>query len=380
MASGPPTTGRQLRSLVTAEGRVELTLAQEAVPAPADDQVVVRVEAAPINPSDVGLLLAGADPASARAAGTPEAPALTLDLAPDLLAAVAGRVGEALPAGNEGAGTVVAAGAAPAAQALVGRTVAMYGGGMYADYRVIEADGCLPLPEGTTAAEGAACFVNPLTALGMVETMRLEGFTGLVHTAAASNLGRMLLRLCREDGIPLVNVVRRPEQVALLRDLGAEHVCDTSQASFDDDLVAAVEATGAMLGFDATGGGDLASRILTAMERAAVAGATTYDRYGSRARKQVYLYGSLDRSPTVLRRRYGSTWGLGGWLLPPFLERIGPDAADALRQRVAAEVRTTFASSYAAHIPLARVLDPAELATSARAATGAKHLVVPTSG
>jgi NADPH:quinone reductase len=380
MASGPPTTGRQLRSLVTAEGRVELTLAAEPVPAPGADEVVVRVEAAPINPSDVGTMLAGADPASARPTGTPDGPALTLDLAPDLLAAAVGRVGEALLPGNEGAGTVVAAGSSPAAQALLGRVVAMYGGAMYADHRLIEADRCLPLPEGTTAVEGAACFVNPLTTLGMVETMKAEGYTGLVHTAAASNLGQMLVRLCREDGIPLVNVVRRPEQVALLRDLGAEHVCDTSQPGFDDDLVAAIDATGAMLAFDATGGGDLASRILTAMERVAVARATTYNRYGSSAPKQVYLYGSLDRSPTVLRRRYGSTWGVGGWLLTPFLERIGQGAADALRRRVAAEVRTTFASSYATQIPLAAVLDPAELASYARAATGSKHLVVPPLG
>jgi NADPH:quinone reductase-like Zn-dependent oxidoreductase len=380
MASAAPTTGRQLRSLVTAEGRVELTLTEQPVPAPADDQVVVRVEAAPINPSDVGVLLAGADPATARPTGTPDAPALTLDLAPELVAAVAGRVGEPLVAGNEGAGTVVAAGSSPAAQVLLGRTVAVYGGGMYADYRLIEADRCLELPEGTTAAEGAACFVNPLTALGMVETMRMEGYTGLVHTAAASNLGQMLLRLCRQDGIPLVNVVRRPEQVALLREQGAEHVCDTSQASFDDDLAAAIDATGAMLAFDATGGGELASRILTVMERVAAARAETYNRYGSSTPKQVYLYGSLDRSPTVLRRRYGAVWGIGGWLLTPFLERIGTDAADALRRRVAAEVRTTFASTYGASLPLGRALDPAELATYARAATGAKHLVVPTAG
>jgi NADPH2:quinone reductase len=290
---------------------------------------------------------------------------------------MAGRLDQSMPVGNEGAGTVVEAGASPAAQALLGRTVAAVGGAMYSQYRTLKADQCLVLPPGTTAAEGASCFVNPLTALGMVETMRLEGHTALVHTAAASNLGQMLNRICIADGVPLVNIVRKAEQVQLLRSMGARHVCDSSSPTFMADLTQALVETGATLAFDAIGGGRLASQILTCMEAALSRSAKEYSRYGSSTHKQVYLYGNLDTSPTEIVRNVGMAWGVGGWLLFPFLNRIGPAAAQRLRERVAAEIGTTFASRYAASISLAEALTPAAIARYGRRATGEKFLIEP---
>jgi NADPH2:quinone reductase len=298
-------------------------------------------------------------------------------LTPAAAAAAGPRRGKALPAGSEGAGVVVAAGSSEVAQALLGRTVAAFGGGMYAQYRVLDASQCLALPDDATPAEGASCFVNPLTALGMVETMRLDGHRALVHTAAASNLGQMLVRICQADGVPLVNIVRRPEQEKLLRDLGGEHVCDSSSPSFLDDLTEAMAVTGATIAFDATGGGELADQIFTAMERAASRTVSEFNRYGSDVHKQVFIYGGLDRSPTILRRAYGFAWNLGGWLLMPFLQRVGPEAAQQLRQRVVDELKTTFASSYAAEISLADAVDPAHVAEYGKLATGHKYLINP---
>jgi NADPH:quinone reductase len=378
MVNGRPDTGRELRSLVTSEGALELSVITVPVPEPDADEVVVRVEAAPINPSDLGLLLAGADMTTAKATGTADAPAVTARIPTDLMPAIAGRVGQPMSVGNEGAGTVVNAGSSEAAQVLIGKTVAMFGGAMYAQYRCIKVSQCLELPEGTLAAEGASCFVNPLTALGMVETMRREGHAGLVHTAAASNLGQILVRVCLEDDVPLVNIVRRPAQEELLRANGASYVCDSSRPTFTDDLTETLIATSATLAFDAIGGGELASQILTRMEAAANASASAYSRYGSTTYKQVYIYGSLDRGPTVLRRRYGMAWGVGGWLLTPFLESIGPGRAEKLRRRVAAGVKTTFASSYAKNIALAQALDPDEMAVYGKQATGEKYLIDPT--
>jgi NADPH:quinone reductase len=374
-----PTTFRQLRSRVDESGTVELALAEVTRQEPADDQVLVRVEAAPINPSDLGLLLAGADPRTAEQGGTPDAPVITARLPEGAVAHLAARVGSALPAGNEGAGTVVAAGPSAEAQALLGRTVALFGGAMYAEYRLARAAECLALPDGTTAVEGASCFVNPLTALGMVETMRREGHTALAHTAAASNLGQMLVRICQADGVPLVNIVRRPEQVELLRSLGAEHVCDSSSPTFPDELTAALGATGATIAFDAIGGGELASRILAAMEAAASASSTEFNRYGTAVHKQVYIYGGLDRSPTTIRRTFGMAWGVGGWLLPHFLAAVGPEVAERLRQRVASEVTTTFASHYARQVSLTEALDVEQLRAYGRQATGEKYLIRPSS-
>lgn len=372
-----PSTALQLRSEVTEVGTVQLTLAEVEVPRPGAGQVLVRVEAAPVNPSDLALLLAGAAPdsftAGSDAAGRPLASA---PLPPAAARATAARAGRALPAGNEGAGTVVAAGDSEEAQALLGRVVAAAPGAMYAQYRGVDAAACLPLPEGTPAAQGASAFVNPLTALGMVETMRHEGHTALVHTAAASNLGQMLQRVCLEDDVPLVNVVRSEAQAAILHGLGALHVCDSNRDGFMEDLVAAVRATGATLGFDAVGGGTLASRILTAMESAVSAG-TEYSRYGSSVHKQVYIYGSLDRGPTELSRSFGLAWGVGGWLLTPFLGRLDPARRAELQQRVAHGLSTTFASAYGSTIDLRAALDPAAIASYGRQATGAKALLTP---
>ena len=372
-----PASSLQLRSLITAEGRLELSLVDTVVPAPQPDEVVVRVEATPINPSDIGLLFGAADMSTAVATGAPSQPALSATVPERAMAAMAGRVGQSLPVGNEGAGTVVAAGSSAEAQSLLGQTVAVLGGAMYSQHRTVPASACLSLPAGTPAAAGASCFVHPLTALGMVATMRREGHGALVHTAAASNLGQMLNRICQADGVGLVNIVRKPEQAALLRGLGATHICDSSSASFMHDLTEALVATKATLAFDAIGGGRLAGQILTAMEAAIARRATAYSRYGSNVHKQVYLYGGLDTGPTEIQRSFGMTWGVGGWLLFPFLERIGTEAADRLKQRVVAELHTTFASHYARTLSLREVLTLEAIAAYGPRNTGAKMLIDP---
>ncbi|MDO8362701.1 MAG: zinc-binding dehydrogenase [Actinomycetota bacterium] len=373
-----PATMRQIRSLVTADGTLQLSLATVEMPQPAPHEILVRIEAAPINPSDLGLLLATADIAQATAGGTSDDPVLTAPIPPATMDGLASRIGESMPVGNEAAGVVVAAGSNPEAQAMLGRTVAIVGGATYAEYRTAAAGFSMVLPEGTTAAQGASSFVNPLTALGMVETMRMEGHTALVHTAAASNLGQMLQKLCLADGIPLVNIVRRPEQEAILRELGAEFVCNSSSPTFTDDLTAALVATGATLAFDAIGGGRLVSQILNCMEAAENTTATEYSRYGSSVHKQVYLYGMLDRSPTELVRSFGFAWGIGGWLLTPFLGKIGLEGIVRLRDRVAAELTTTFASHYTDEVSLAGALGLDAVTTYARQATGQKYLIRPT--
>lgn len=378
MASTPHTTGLQLRSLVKSTGTLELALAEVATATPAADEVVVRIEGSPINPSDLGLLLGAADMSTATVSGTAARPVLTAAIPPALMRAMAGRVDESMPVGNEGAGTVVAAGAD--AQALVGKTVAILGGAMYAQYRVVKAAGCLVLPPGTTAAEGASCFVNPLTALGMVGTMRREGHTALVHTAAASNLGQMLNKICLEDGVGLVNIVRSAEQEKLLRAIGAAHVVNSTAPDFMDDLIKALIATGATLAFDAIGGGKLAGQILTGMEAAANATATTYSRYGSTTHKQVYIYGGLNTAATEFNRGFGMAWGIGGWLLTPFLGKIGPAEVAKLHARVVAGLKTTFASHYTGELSLAETLQLDKIAIYNRRATGEKFLINPNKG
>ena len=375
-----PRTGLQLLSNLKTNGQLELSLAEVPIAAPKPDEVVVRVEASPINPSDLGLLLAGADMSAAKSSGTPARPVVTAQVGPEMLRAMAGRLDQALPVGNEGAGVVVNAGSSPEAQALLGKTVAIIGGAMYAQYRVMKAALCLLLPPGTTPADGASCFVNPLTALGMVETMRLEGHKALVHTAAASNLGQMLVKLCNNDGVGLVNIVRKPEQAALLRGLGAKFVCDTSAPTFRDDLTNALVETGATLAFDAIGGGKQAGQILACMEIAANKTAKEFSRYGSTTHKQLYIYGGLDRAPTEFNRAFGMAWGIGGWLLTPFLQKIGNEAGQKLRERVAREIKTTFASSYTKEVSLAEALALSEIAVYGKQATGEKYLINPSKG
>ncbi|OAI40094.1 NADH oxidase [bacterium SCGC AG-212-C10] len=370
-------SGLQIRSTVTKDGKLELELVSVPTPEPGPDQIVVRVDAAPINPSDLGLLFGGADMMTARASGTAESPKVTADVSPAVLKAMAGRLDESLAVGNEGGGVVIAAGSSPSAQALLGKTVGVLGGSMYSQYRTLHVSQALALPEGTTPTEGASCFVNPLTTLGMIGTMKLEGHTAIVHTAAASNLGQMLVKLCAADGIPLVNIVRRPEQVSLLKGIGAQYVCDSSSPSFADDLTDALVATGATLAFDATGGGTLAGQILAAMEAALNRSAKEYSRYGSTTHKQVYIYGGLDRSETRFTRAFGMSWGIGGWLLTPFLQKVGPAAGQELRERVAREIKTTFASSYTKEVSLAEALSLEAIAVYGKQATGEKYLVTP---
>lgn len=372
------TTGLQLRSLVKASGELELSLARVPVQPPGPGEILVRVEGSPINPSDLGLLVSAADMSQAKASGTADSPVITAPIPPAYMKAIAARVDDSMPVGNEGAGVVVAAG--EGGEALIGKTVAILGGAMYAQYRTVKAADALLLPDDVTPAEGASCFVNPLTALGMVETMRREGHTALVHTAAASNLGQMLNRLCLKDGVPLVNIVRSAEQAALLKGQGAVHVLDSTSPNFTEELTEALVTTGATLAFDAIGGGRLVGQILTAMEVAANRKATEYSRYGSTTYKQAYIYGGLDTRPTELNRGFGMSWGVGGWLLTPFLMKIGADAAQALRQRVASELKTTFASHYTAEISLAEALQPDILAAYNRRATGEKYLINPNKG
>jgi len=369
--------GLQLRSTVKNDGIVEISLARVSTPEPKPEEVIVRIDASPINPSDQGLLFGGADIATAKVAGPADNPVVTASISPAVMRALGGRLEQPLPVGNEGAGVVVQAGSSPAAQALMGKTVAILGGAMYAQYRCIKAVQCLVLPPGTTPAEGADCFVNPLTALGMVETMRREGHTALVHTAAASNLGQMLNRICVKDGVPLVNIVRKPEHVDLLKKQGATYVCNSSSPSFMDDLIDALAASGATVAFDAIGGGRLGGQILTAMEAALNRTAKEYSRYGSTTHKQVYIYGGLDRGPTEFNRSFGMAWGIGGWLLTAFLQKIGFEAAQKLRERVAAEIKTTFSSSYTKEVSLAEALRLEEIAIYSRQTTGQKYLINP---
>lgn len=370
-------TTLQLVSRVDPNGDLELSLASVPVPPPGPGEVVLRVEAAPINPSDLLLLLGGADATRLVPGGTADRPVLKGKV--PSTAALSARLGQSLPVGNEGAGTVVEAGSSPAAQALLGKTVAVAtGSAMYAEYRVVQAAQCLVLNPGSTAIEGATAYINPLTALGFVETMRKEGHTALANTAAASNLGQMLVRICLKDGIPLVNTVRSAEQARMLRALGATHVCDSSAPTFLADLTEAFATTGVTLAFDAIGGGKLAGQLLGAMEAALNRKATAYSRYGSSTHKQVYIYGGLDPAPTELTRTFGLAWGLGGWLLTPFLQSLEPARAGALLRRVADELTTTFASPYAKQVSLAEALQLPAVTEYAKRATGAKYLIVPT--
>jgi NADPH:quinone reductase len=370
-------TGLQLRSLVKSTGDLEVSLTRVPTPLPGANEVLMRVEAAPINPSDLGLLFAGADMTKASQRGTKDQPLVAARIPDAVLKSMAARFDLSMPVGNEGAGVVVEAGSSAAAQALLGRTVAALGGAMYSQYRCVPLEQCLPLPAGTTPAEGASSFVNPLTALGMVETMRSEGHTALVHTAAASNLGRMLNRICLEDGIALVNIVRHQAQVDLLRVMGAAHVCNSDSPTFLQDLIEALSATGATIAFDAIGGGKLAGQILTCMEAALSRKATQYSRYGSATHKQVYVYGALGQGPIELYRNVGMAWGVGGWLVTPFLQKIGADATQKLKQRVASALKTTFASAYAGEISLIEALDLETIAVYRQSATGYKYLINP---
>ena len=373
-----PTQGLQLTSTVHDNGTLHIGVQHQTLAQPAHDEVVIEVQATPLNPSDIGLLCGAAD--MSTAVNQPGQRAISAQIPERAMPAMAGRMNQVLPVGNEGAGRVIAAGNSEAAQALMGKTVAVLAGGMYAQYRTVKAGDCLLLPDGITPAQGASCFVNPLTALGFVETMKREGHTAMVHTAAASNLGQMLNKICLADGIDLVNIVRQPAQAELLRGLGARYVCDSSAASFMEDLTAAMIATGATIGFDATGGGTLTNHILRAMEAALSQDASTYSRYGSSVKKQVYVYGNLDLSPTQLTRSYGMAWSVGGWLVFPYLQQLGEDTNITLRKRVVDELTTTFASHYAQEISLSEVVDLTQAQAYYQRATSSKFLINPSKG
>lgn len=367
----------QMFSTLTAEGELRLELKEQPMPIPGENEVLIRIEATPINPSDHGVMFGWASMASAISSGSGADTVLSAPVSEQGMAVMKARIGQSLAVGNEGAGTVVATGTSELAKSLDGKVVAAMGGGMYGQYRCVDASVCLPLLEGHTAKDGASSFVNPLTALCMIETMNLEGHTALVHTAAASNLGQMLNRICLDGGVDLVNIVRKDEQETLLREMGAKYVVNSSKDSFMADLTDAIHATGATLAFDATGGGTLASTILSAMEAAAARTPGAYSIYGSVKHKQVYLYGGLDTSPTALNRGYGMAWGVGGWLLPNFLARVGQEVATRLRTRVATEMKTTFASHYTNEISLAEALDADIVAQYNSKSTGKKFLVCP---
>ena len=370
---------KEIRSIITSEGNIELSITQAELPIPSADEVLIKVEAAPINPSDLGLLLSfAADLSSITTSGSEDETVTSMKIHPALMGSMKPRLDQSMQAGNEGAGVIVDAG--ENVKEFIGKTVGLAGGAMYSQYRCVPAASCLVMDEGTLPSEAASSFVNPLTALSFIETMKMENHSALVHTAAASNLGQMLVKICKDDGIPLVNIVRKSEQVELLKNLGAEYVCNTSDESFMNDLVAALVGTGATLGFDATGGGnngELPGQILSAMEIAANKTAKEYSRYGSDTYKQVYIYGGLDQSPTVLKRAYGMSWGLGGWLLTPMIGRIGMEKFGQMRIRVAKEIKTTFASSYAEEISFEEMLQPETIKSYAKQATGNKYLVNP---
>lgn len=370
---------KEIRSKVTSEGNIEISIATVAKPVPSDDEVLIRVEAAPINPSDLGLLLSfGADLSTINVTGSGDETVTSMKIHPGLMGAMKPRLDESMQVGNEGSGVVVDAGVN--AKDLIGKTVGLAGGSMYSQYRCVPATSCLVMEDGTTSQEAASSFVNPLTALSFIETMKMENHTAIVHTAAASNLGQMLVKICKDDSVPLVNIVRKSEQVEVLKNLGAEHICNTSDPDFMDQLVAALVATGATLGFDATGGGnngELPGQILAAMEIAANKTAKEYSRYGSDIYKQVYIYGGLDQSPTILKRAFGMSWGLGGWLLTPMIGKVGMEKFLAMRQRVAKEIKTTFASSYAQEVSFEEMLQPEIIKSYAKQATGKKYLVTP---
>jgi NADPH2:quinone reductase len=377
MTPSEASTGLQLRSLIKDSGELELSLARVPVEEPAADEVIIRVEAAPLNPSDLGLLFGAADLTTARASGSAECPVVTAAIPAAAMPAMQGRLNESMTVGNEGAGRVVKAGASPEAQALLGKTVATFGGGMYAQFRCAKAAQCVALPEGCSAADGAAIFVNPLTALSMVDVMRKEGHKALVHTVAASNLGQMLVRLCQKEDIGLVNIVRSKEQQDLLLGMGARWVCNSAAPTFQQDLIDAINATGATLAFDAIGGGDLASRILAIMESMLNRSAGTYSRYGSSTHKQVYIYGVLDRAPTVFKLNFGLAFGIGGWLLTHHLQKLHPGERAQMQSRVLEDLKTTFACHYNREVSLAEALHLDNIAVYSKRSTGGKYLINP---
>ncbi len=365
---------KQVFSTISKDGQLTLEIIDGDIPTPGPDDVVVKMEAAPINPSDMFPMFGTANMEKAENKNGK----LTAPVPQNMLGAVRARLDQTLPIGNEGAGTVIAAGDGDMAKALDGKRVGvMANGAAYAQYVRVPAVNCLPHKDTTTPLQAASSFVNPMTALCFLETLRLEKHKAIIHTAAASNLGQMLVKLCKNENVPLLNIVRSGEQAALLKSLGGEHIVDSSGDDFFDRLTEAIDATGATLGFDAIGGGLMANTILTAMERSLSKSASGLNTYGSIEMKQVYIYGGLDMMPTTLNRGYGMSWGVGGWLMPYWLARIGMERVIELRQKVADEITTTFASAYTAEMSLAEALDPKMIARYLPKKTGEKYIISP---
>ena len=370
-------TGQRILSTLAADGTLTIELAPLRLPAPNSNQIAVRVEAAPINPSDLALLFGTADTNDA----TYSPGKIIGRMAEGATRAMKGRHGVSLPVGNECAGTVIAAGESPAAQALLGKQVGCVPGTAFATHAVADAQMAIVLPDDASAEQGASCFVNPMTALGFVETMKRDGFTGIVHTAAASNLGQMLVRICAADGVPLVNIVRNPAQVAILEELGSDDVLDSTAPGFMKKLTAAIERTGAMMAFDPIRGGTLGSQIIGAMEAAASRANTTasFTVYGSSKPKKLYVYGGLDLGPMIFNPGFDFAWQMGGWLLPYFLATAGPEVAARMRARVRAELTTTFASHYKGSVSLDTMLTREAVSAYNARRTGEKYLLLPNS-
>jgi NADPH2:quinone reductase len=370
---------KEIRSTVTGDGNVEISIAKVDIPTPADDEVLIEVYAAPINPSDLALLTTfGGDVSNIKVSGSGDNTIASMSVHPAVMRSMKSRVGQSMPVGNEGAGVVVDAGIN--AKSLIGKTVGLAGGAMYSQYKCAPAVNCLVMDDGIAPSEAASSFVNPMTALSFVETMKMENHSAIVHTAAASNLGQMLVKVCKSENIPLVNIVRKEEQVDILKNIGAKYICNTNESDFMESLVGALTETGATLGFDATGGGnngELAGQILAAMEVAANNASGEYSRYGSETYKQVYIYGGLDPSPTILKRSYGMSWGLGGWLLTPMLGKIGMEKFQEMRARISKEIKTTFASEYSQEISFEEMLQPEIINSYVKQKTGSKFLVNP---
>lgn len=370
---------KEIRSMVTGDGNVEISIAKVDIPTPADDEVLIEIYAAPINPSDLALLTTfGGDVSNIKISGSGDNTVASMSVHPAVMRSMKSRVGQSMPVGNEGAGVVVDAGIN--AKSLIGKTVGLAGGAMYSQYKCAPAVNCLVMGDGIAPSEAASSFVNPMTALSFVETMKMENHSAIVHTAAASNLGQMLVKVCKSENIPLVNIVRKEEQVDILKNIGAKYICNTNESDFMESLVGALTETGATLGFDATGGGnngELAGQILAAMEVAANNASGEYSRYGSETYKQVYIYGGLDPSPTILKRSYGMSWGLGGWLLTPMLGKIGMEKFQEMRARISKEIKTTFASEYSQEISFEEMLQPEIINSYVKQKTGSKFLVNP---
>ena len=372
-------TSKEMRSKVTKEGYMEISIIETQIPKPKGNEVLIKIEAAPINPSDLGRLLSYAADLSDINTMEGNHPAqIKIKLKEKLMSPLKPRLDHSLSLGNEGAGVVVDAGSE--AKEMIGKTVGLAGGGMYCQYRCMPANNCLLMDDQTSPEEAASSFVNPMTALGFIETMKLEGHEALIHTAASSNLGQMLIKICKTDSVPLINIVRNSSQIELLKNVGANFVCSTSDKSFEEDLFTSIKETGATLAFDATGGGNegkLAGQILSSMERAILSSSKEYKIYGSDTHKQVYIYGGLDRSPTILNRSYGMSWSIGGWLLMPMINKFGMEKFQKMRERVAREIKTTFASKYHKHISLEQALQPDIIRAYAAQSTGKKYLITP---